>query len=541
VGGEPEGVADHEHMHPTPSRQMALGVQEDKGMTMLHPGLGSSWIAAAGAIIAAMVLWSLFALLPSGAPVLGFNLARAPLVGPAIRVVSNNPNVLLAAKCGSVAVFVIIVAAGLFGTPYPEHNLATVLVWNVWWPLVIVSVLPLGTAWCAVCPWDTLASWLVRRRLWRRACPHPGLNLRVPHYLRNIWPAFLLFLAFAWVEVGTGIESIPFATAIVALCFLALSVAFLLVFERKAFCRYACPVGRTLGYYSRLAAVAVRPANQATCNECKTLDCYNGSALIEPCPTQLVVGRFSENTYCLSCGNCVYSCPKKNVSWWLRPISSEARELSRARYDGAWFMLALLGITTFHGLSMMPFWSDWVTAIARELSEGGRLYGSFTIAMLGSFAVPLFFYAAAIAVLRVYAPRRSSYMKLFAAFAFAALPLAFAYHLAHNLYHVSRETGDVLGLLLNPFGTGLAPLSPAERHERMMSPLFPDEVMFTIQTGLMVIGFWLSAGIARYRAREFWVSSGPLRGWRILPLLIFSGVITAMNFWVMAQDMEMRF
>jgi len=37
-----------------------------------------------------------------------------------------------------------------------------------------------------------------------------------------------------------------------------------------------------------------------------------------------------------------------------------------------------------------------------------------------------------------------------------------------------RETRDIASLILNPLGTGVAPLTSAERHQRMMSPLFPD-------------------------------------------------------------------
>jgi len=32
-----------------------------------------------------------------------------------------------------------------------------------------------------------------------------------------------------------------------------------------------------------------------------------------------------------------------------------------------------------------------------------------------------------------------------------------------------------------------------------------------------------------------------LSGWRLLPMLVFIGAITAMNLWLMAHDMEMRF
>jgi hypothetical protein len=134
-----------------------------------------------------------------------------------------------------------------------------------------------------------------------------------------------------------------------------------------------------------------------------------------------------------------------------------------------------------------------------------------------------------------------SYKALYAAFSFAALPLAFAYHLAHNLDHLSRESIDVFSLLLNPLGGGVLPRTMAERHEQMMAPLFPDEVMFTLQAVLMVLGFWLALQIVRHRGRERFGKGAALRGWRLLPMLTFIASITALNLWLMAQDMEMRF
>ena len=508
---------------------------------MLHPGLPPTWIALAAGAMLAIAVWGLCAPLPGAGAGRAIDLAAVPLVGAAVRFVNRGPYPLLAGKIVSVALFILLIVAGLFGTVYPDRNFATAFVWNLWWPLLVVSVLFLGTAWCAVCPWDALANWLVRHRWWRRAEPHPGLNLRVPRYLHNVWLALLLFLALTWFEIGFGITTLPVATAVMALAMLVLSIGFLLVFERKAFCRYACPVGRTLGYYARLAPVAVRPVTQATCDSCKTLECYNGSRDIEPCPTHLVVGRFSENTFCLSCGNCVQSCPHRNVSWWLRSPASEARDLARPQWDGAWFMLALLGITTFHGLTMMTFWGDWVGAVARVIGESGRPLASFTIVMFGSFALPVLIYGACLGALNLPARKGADCKALFAAFSFAALPLAFAYHLAHNLDHLSRESIDVFALLLNPLGIGAVPRTMAERHEQMMAPLFPDEVMFTLQAALMVAGFWLALQIIRHRGREQPAAGAVSRGWRLLPMFVFAAAITAMNLWLMAQDMEMRF
>jgi polyferredoxin len=535
-GGGAQAPANGEH-----GGAAEAAAESDEGMSMLHPGLPTSWLVPTTIAIFAIALWSLFARLPSETPARTANLATLPLIGPVVRFINRSPYPLLVIKFVSVAVFLLVIVAGLFGTAYPEHNLATALVWNLWWPLVVVSVLFLGTAWCAICPWNTLSNWMVRLRLWRRADPHPGLNRKVPRYLQNVWFALLMFVGLTWLETGIGVTSRPFATALMALAMLVLSVIFLLAFERKAFCRYVCPVGRTLGYYARLAPVAVRPVNQTTCDSCKTLECYNGSKEIEPCPTHLVVGRFSQNTNCLSCGNCMQSCPYQNVSWQLRPMGSEAKDQARPQWDGAWFMLALLGITTFHGLTMMEFWEEWVAAIAGFIGEGGQRLFSFTLAMLGSSAVLLLVYAAAVGLAYLANRRKTAYKSLFTAFSFAALPLAFVYHMAHNLDHLSRETADLISLFLNPLGTGLAPLSSMDRHEQMMSPIIPDYAMYTMQAMLMVLGFWLAVQIVRHRTRGSLVVTGGLSSWRLLPILAFVGAITGMNLWLMAQGMLMRF
>lgn len=541
----PDAGDDH---HPAAAAsadatQGGLAAEEDEGMVMLHPGLPEPWVIGTSMAIVAIALWSLFSRLPSEAPARSLNLATVPAVGRLVRFMNRSPYPLLAVKVVSVLVFLLVVVAGLFGTSFPERNLATTFVWNMWWPLVVVSVLFLGTSWCAICPWDTLSSWIVRLRLWRRADPHPGWQRKVPPYLKNVWLALLLFVGLAWLEVGIGVTAKPVATALMALAMLALSIGYLLLFEKKAFCRYACPVGRTLGFYARLAPISVRPVDQDVCLNCKTLECYNGSQDIEPCPTSLVVGRFSQNTNCLSCGNCMQSCPHQNVSWRLRPLGSEAIDQGQARpqWDGAWFMLLLLGITTFHGLTMMPFWGDWVLAIAQTIGETGKSLASFTLAMFASFGLPVLIYAVAVGLTYLVDGGKTPYKALFATFSFTALPLAFVYHLAHNLDHLSRESVNVIAMLLNPLGTGLAALSPMERHNQMMDPLFPDVVMFTTQGGLMVLGFWLAVQIIRHRGRDKLDGGTELRGWRLLPMLAFVGSITAMNLWLMAQEMEMRF
>jgi len=508
---------------------------------MIHPGLPQEWIAAAASVMGLIALWSLLAQPAGDGLARSWNLARMPLVGPLVRFLNNSPYPLLAARLASVSVFLVVIAAGFFGTVHPEHNIATAFVWNIWWPLVIVAVFVIGSAWCAVCPWDTLASWIVRRSWWRRVAPHPGLNLKVPRALQNVWIALLMFMGLSWLELGAGVTGKPVLTAALGIVMLVLSIVFLLVFERKAFCRYACPVGRTVGFYSRLSPIAVRPISQSTCDGCKSMECYHGSEQIEPCPSRLVVGRFSENTFCLSCGNCVLSCPEQNVSWRLRTMDTEARKAGTPGWDAAWFMLALLGITSFHGITMIPQWSEWVVQMAQAIGETGHLFLSFATGMVASSALPVLVYGAAIALANIGGQGGSSYRKLFGGFAFTALPLAFAYHLAHNMDHLLREGGDVLRVMANPFGLGLKPLTSVERHSLMMAVVMPENVTFAIQSGLMVLGFWLAVQIARHQARRLLPAGGLGARLKLLPLLGFFAAVTAANLWLMAQDMEMRF
>lgn len=517
-----------------------MGRDDESGMTMNHPGLPMGWIMPIVLVWTAILGWAVGAESPTTTELKTRNLSTIPVIGPLVVFLNASPLPLFVLKIITVCAFVLVVISGFFGTVLPERNLATVLVWNWWWPLVVVSVFFLGSVWCAICPWDTLASWVVRRNLWRRAFPHPGLNKKVPKYLRNVWIALALFIGLTWLELGIGVTSIPTATAIMALVMFSLSLIFLVLFERKAFCRYACPVGRTLGFYARLAPIALRPKEQETCASCTTLECYRGSEKVEPCPTSLTIGKFSQNTYCLSCGNCVLSCPHKNVSWRLRTPGSEAMEDAPPTWDGAWFMLALLGITTFHGVTMLPVWTDLIIWIGRSIGETGKLVWSFSFGMISGFAIPVIVYAIAIAATMYIVASRVNYKRIFIALPFSTLPLAFTYHLSHNLNHLAREGGGVLELFFNPLGAGLVPMTELERHAQMMNRV-PADLLFAMQAGLMIMGVWLAVHILRHRATKLLPNGESVTGWQLAPMLAFITIIAGANIWLLSQDMVMRF
>jgi len=503
---------------------------------MVHPGLSAGWVII---VLAAMLLISLRFSLSSaaqGGQVKSVSLSRWPLFQSILKPVLTRPWVLSGLKLFSAAVFLLVIYAGLFGTPVAERNIATVLTWTVWWSAVIASIFFVGSAWCAICPWDAISTWLVRRRLWKRGSEASSLNLRVPKMLRSVWPALFMFVALTWLELGAGVTTSPYATALMALLMVVLATVSLAIFERKAFCRYFCAVGRTIGAYSAMSPIVLRPVDQKTCADCKTLECYYGTEEVEPCPTYLVLGRIEQNTYCTSCGSCAISCPKENVSWRLRPVGDEITHASRPHWDEAWFILGLVALTLFHGFTMMPYWEDWMRQLGHKLGDSGQLLFSFSLGMFVSMMIPVVLYLVCIWLTRMLGNIKDEWPRVFSSLAFSVLPLAFSYHIAHNMTHFVRESQGFWNVVLNPTGADTLPLSMHEIHMRHMNPLVADNIVFALQALLVIFGFWLALRIARYRVRQLTDHNRIA----MLPILIFISLISLTNLWLLMQPMVMR-
>jgi polyferredoxin len=506
---------------------------------MVHPGLSPAWVVL---VVCAMLLIGVraafFAPAHPGVPG-GINLSRLPLLGRLSRFLLDRPWVITGLRLFFALLFLLVIYAGLFGTPLAERNLSTMLTWTLWWSGVVISVFFVGSAWCAVCPWDAVATWIVRRRLWRRGSESNSLKLRVPKMLRSAWPALLMFVGLTWLELGMGVTTSPYATALLALLMVTLATVSLALYERKAFCRYFCAVGRTLGAYSALAPVALRPVDNETCADCTTLECYHGTADIAPCPTHLVMGRLQQNTYCTSCGACAVSCPHHNVGWRLRPVGDEITRAARPHWDEAWFILGLVSLTSFHGFTMMPYWEGWMRQLAYQLGDSGQLLLSFSIGMAAAMLAPILVYLVCIWATRRLGRIQETFHSVFSALALSTLPLAFSYHIAHNLSHLVRESHGFWSVLFNPLGTGTLPLSMQELHSRHMTPLIPDGIVFALQGTLILFGFWLAVRIARHRLQTLQgiTAAGAAL---FLPTLLFVSLISVTNLWLLMQPMVMR-
>jgi polyferredoxin len=439
----------------------------------------------------------------------------------------------------------LIIYAGLYGSPVPDKNAATVLTWTLWWTLLIADIVLLGRTWCLVCPWDAVASWIRRLAFWRRSDEPLSLELKWPSWLRNVHLATILFIGLTWLELGYGVTMSPRATAYLGLLMLLMAVIPALIFERRSFCKYGCLIGRICGLYSLVAPLELRARDPELCKGCSSKDCLRGNERGYPCPTGQYLGTMQTNAYCTLCTECVKSCPEDNVAVNLRPWGADLRAAVRPRKDEATLALVLLSLTSFHGLTMTPTWTTLV-AWFREVSHLDHL-SSFSVGMASILVLPgALFVVSSTATARIGAvsaaalseePWTARIGRVAAAYAYPLIPIALTYHLAHNAGHFLTEAGVVLPVLSDPLGRGADLFGTAGYQP---SPLLSQGVIWGLQVGLVLLGHLAAARATERTHHTVNAANAPSTlGARLVPALLMLAA-TAANLWLLAQPMEMR-
>ena len=94
--------------------------------------------------------------------------------------------------------------------------------------------------------------------------------------------------------------------------------------------------------------------------------------------------------------------------------------------------------------------------------------------------------------------------------------------------------------MADPLGLGAAVSKPAAMHAGQMSLLIPEQLLFALQAGMILIGFWLALQVLRHRALGLLGAGTDSMNWRLLPMVLFVIAAAGVNLFLLTQVMVMR-
>jgi hypothetical protein len=410
--------------------------------------------------------------------------------------------------------FVLAILTGWFGTPAGNRNFGIVFVWIVWWGLLMLVMVPFaGRFWCAVCPIPAPGEWLQRRALVQ--VHERGklftLGLKWPRRLNNIWlqsAAFLITALFAKVILTT-----PFVSAITLLSFAGIAIATSLLFERRTFCRYICPVGGFIGLYSQVAPIEVRVKDHALCATHKDKTCYIGNEKGYGCPWLVFPATLDKNTNCGLCTECLKTCTLDNIALYARPFGKDLLTIKGRRLDEAYRSLMMLACAPLYTIVFLGPWAEIKEAAYAIGSAGWWQYAVGLLALTLVVVPGIFFACAALSksIARKANPLPHPPLTLtgegrgggetrryFVEYATALLPLGLAAWASFSLSFVLVNISYAWQVISDPFGWGWNLFGTADWK---WTPYLAGWQAF-LQIPILLVGLVAAIAIAFRTARE---------------------------------------
>ncbi len=256
-------------------------------------------------------------------------------------------------------IFVVIIMAGytLIGGSKPEghplrqfaNNPGMLVTWVIWFPILPISAFLIGRIWCGMCPIagiGELCSKVVR------------FNLPVPKFLKRMdfWMVVTAFIFLDYIEEFLKVAERPAATGLLLVVIIGMSALFCVLFERKTFCRYVCPLAGMLGAYSTMSLFEVRGNKKICQTQCGQHLCYKGTDHSAGCPMFSYPASLTTNSECMMCLNCVKSCENRGVQLNLRPPLQELWRQAQPLLSISLFCVILVGLMGRHQIPNLTSW-----------------------------------------------------------------------------------------------------------------------------------------------------------------------------------------
>lgn len=437
----------------------------------------------------------------------GYDVTRIPGVAWWLRRPSWQFQVILPNQI----LFWVVIVLGFVGVTTFEENFATCITWFVWFTLVFLLIVLTGRGWCAVCPFGGLAEWIQRGRLWHgrgERTEHIGKPRPLPDWLarHGYLTTAATFGVLTWVEEYFEVAdtAAPSATSWTVIGIIVFALVAFLAFERRAFCRYLCPLGGLIGVLGAGAPVlGFHTRDRRVCRQCTTKECLRGNERAYGCPWFNWPGGTDSNINCGLCGECFRACSTGNVGLFVdRPLAGLLRARDR-RADVAWTVVLLGAVMIHQHVHAATWWEGLDTWFGDRM---GMVHGPNPVLFVLLVAVYALVLVLPVALARRLLYRRppgglpdrgDSFVYRSSPFRVFLLPL---FHAAIPLLSVDFVTVDLLGFMENSpkvvlaaarlTGIGAPQAAPLADYALMSAP-----AVVRLQVTLLALATLASAGV----------------------------------------------
>ncbi len=259
-------------------------------------------------------------------------------------------------------VFLITVIFLFFGPSNPEANIGLTLGWYIGWPLLFFSFFFLARTWCSVCAFavpGTLLQNIVKP------------TRKTPEFITKYsgWIMAVLCIMVFWVEIVWDAYDNPFLAGGIILVITLSSILFSVLFSRRSWCRYLCPLGAVNAIFAMPSVVELRSNRHVCLNRCQNHACFTGDADISGCPMFRHPYLVDNNRDCIMCAKCIKTCNDSSIQLNLRLAPQELWALETPRRADSFLIVAMGAI--FFPFSLQNEFSRLVAWLVSILSNVG--------------------------------------------------------------------------------------------------------------------------------------------------------------------------
>ena len=444
----------------------------------------------------------------------------------------------------SLGAFVLLIADGLaanttdmaFAKVLRNTNVANLIVWSYWWPLIILATIFLSRVWCTVCPIELVTS----------LASKVGLKRRPPAFLRSGWVMVIFYTLIIFIGIHTlSIHRVPYRMAIYMLVLFATAIATGLLFSRNTFCAHVCPVGHLLGVYSRLAPMGWGVADNSICSSCRDRSCVSKKTAYEfqgrSCGVGLKTFSLDDNTDCILCGQCLKACDQNNPGlegrpnpgWFRRPWFKDILDLRGLTSAQAAFCLVVSGFVIYEVLSEWSVSKElllWApSSVEAALGLSGSLVHGLVKSVTLFIVLPALFWIVPYGVFRL-AGGRLPLRDYLLGFGIAFIPIMAAAHATKALLKMTSRIPYWEHAASDPLGVETAQGIIDKTTQLSALPFWREPAMTIWSLAVMVVGVALSFLVVRKLITE----RLPGSGLRAAPIYLIPGLYGGMFIFMLA-------